>query len=168
MIPVTIESLVMGQPPMPSFVTLRNFNAPSSPIKGTRLLPIMIGPTEAASIQLAVSGRPNQRPMTHDLFANTLSVLDARLDHVLINRVEGQTFFSVMVFRTRDGFKNVDARPSDAIAMARRLNAPIFVNDEVMELASMPESFRGGTSPEIEIEAFHSFVDGLNPEDFEG
>lgn len=106
--------------------------------KGSRYLPIIIGISEVAAIKRNLSGIEPPRPMTHDLLANVLYELGARLEKVVIDKVESNTFFAKMVLKTkgrgRDKTVAVDARPSDSIALAVRVEAPIFVEDEVFEV----------------------------------
>ncbi len=99
-----------------------------------RLLPILIGVPEAQSIALALAGKPTPRPMTHDLMKRLLEQLDVRLHRVEITRMEEHTFFARLLLHRDSGEKwEVDARPSDAIALALRCQAPIWVAQEVFE-----------------------------------
>lgn len=163
MLPVMIETLVVGVPPSPSVIVLRPFSERGS---GGRILPIWIGPTEAASIGFALEGSPHSRPMTHDLFSSLLDSTNTKLDHVVINRVEGTIFYSSLVLQQDDGFKNIDARPSDSIALALHEHVPIYVEEQVMDLASFPASLGPTANAEEEVEAFHEFIESVNPEDF--
>lgn len=164
MLPVVIETLVVGTPPAPSVIVLR-------PVKDDeensgRVLPIWIGPTEAASIGMALEGSNHQRPMTHDLFGSLLTSTDSKLDYIVINRVEGTTFYATLVLHQNDEVKNIDARPSDSIALAVHERVPMYVEEEVLDLASFPASFSPMHSKEVEVEAFHDFIESINPEDF--
>jgi len=99
-----------------------------------RLLPILIGVPEAQSIALALAGKPTPRPMTHDLMKQLLEHLDVRLRRVEITRMEEHTFFARLLLERGPGVcLDVDARPSDAIALALRCRAPIWVAEEVFE-----------------------------------
>lgn len=164
MIPVAIDTLVVGTPPAPSVIVLH----PTSDRKGTgRVLPIWIGPAEAASIGMSIQGDSPQRPMTHDLLGSLLDIADAELGFVVINNVVDTTFFATVVFEQNDESKNVDARPSDAIALAVRSNVPIYVEEEVLDLASFPAAFSvGNNTDSIEVEEFHDFIESVNPDDF--
>jgi len=102
-------------------------------IDGRRRLPIVIGTFEAQSIALEMEGYVPPRPMTHDLLKNCLDTAGLQLEEVLINDLKEGTFYSKLVI---NGFE-VDARPSDAIAMAVRYDAPIFVDESIMEEASV-------------------------------
>ncbi len=100
---------------------------------GNRLLPIIIGISEVTAIKMKISGIQPPRPLTHDLLKNTIAQLDAKLDRVVISKLEFNTFFAKLILENKDGGKReVDARPSDSIAVALRADAPIFVSDDVL------------------------------------
>lgn len=100
---------------------------------GNRFLPIIIGISEVTAIKMKISGIQPPRPLTHDLLGNTIGQLGASLVRIVINKLEFNTFFAKLVLKTRDGkLEEVDARPSDSIALALRADAPIFVADEVL------------------------------------
>mgnify|MGYP004445365211 CR=1 FL=1 len=163
MIPVRIDTLVVGTPPAPSVLVLR----PLDNRQGQgRVLPIWIGPTEAISIGMALQDKQPARPMTHDLFGSFLEVSDAKLDYVIISNVIETTFFATVVLTQNGESKNIDARPSDSIALAIREKAPIYVEDHVLDLAAFPEVFNPVNAAKIETEAFHEFIEKVNPEDF--
>jgi uncharacterized protein len=130
------------------------------PITGGALLPIWIGPNEAAAIAMAQQGVVAPRPLTHDLFVATMVHLGAPLRSVRIVRLHEGIFFAELDFD--DG--SVDARPSDAIALALRAGVPILVAEEVLAEAGVdPE-------PELatdEVEQFREFLDHVTPQDFE-
>ena len=142
-----------------------------------RVLPIWIGPQEATSIFLAVQGTPAPRPLSHDLMATILGELGAGVDRVEITRVEESTFYAEIVLVPADGSSTVvDARPSDAIALAGRVGAPIWVAEDVFSSSSLPESLGeddSGQTPdpadeETKIEEFREFINHVDPEDFKG
>jgi len=100
---------------------------------GNRLLPIIIGISEVTAIKMKISGIQPPRPLTHDLLKNTIAQLDAKLHRIVISKLEFNTFFAKLVLKTQDNkLQEVDARPSDSIAVALRADAPIFVADEVL------------------------------------
>ncbi len=102
--------------------------------KGQRLLPIVIGVYEADAIRLKVSGPELPRPLTHDLFVNTLSALGAAIDRIVIHKLFQGTFFARLVILKHDGLEEeVDARPSDAIALAVRAGARIFAEEHLLD-----------------------------------
>ncbi len=163
MIPVAIDTLVVGIPPSPSVIVLR-------PVGDTNpagnVLPIWIGPTEAASIGLALEGSQGERPMTHDLLTSFLAAMNAKLEHVIIHAVEGTTFYATIVLNKRGVCVNVDARPSDSVALAVREQAPIYVEEEVMSLAAFPAALNPAGTKAIEVDEFHNFIENVSPEDF--
>ncbi len=110
---------------------------------GDRQFPIVIGIHEAAAIDRKVRDRMAPRPMTHDLFASVVQELGAELERVVVSELKQNTFYARMVLRPRDATDvvEVDARPSDAIAIATHLGAPLFVADDVLDavLASSSE-----------------------------
>jgi bifunctional DNase/RNase len=100
---------------------------------GNRMLPIIIGISEVTAIKMKISGIQPPRPLTHDLLRNAIHQLGAKLTRIVINKLEFNTFFARLVIQTKDGgTEEVDARPSDSIALALRAEAPIFVADEVL------------------------------------
>ena len=102
--------------------------------KGDRLLPIVIGLNEASAIKMKIGGFTPPRPLTHDLLHSTIKNLEAKLEKVIIDRLEENTFFAKLVIKTDKGMtKMVDARPSDSIALAVRANVPIFVDESILK-----------------------------------
>ena len=100
---------------------------------GNRMLPIIIGISEVTAIKMKISGIEPPRPLTHDLLRNSINQLGATLTRVVINKLEFNTFFAKLIVQTKEGgIEEVDARPSDSIALALRADAPIFVADEVL------------------------------------
>ena len=100
---------------------------------GERILPIVVGLPEASAIKYKISGFKPPRPLTHDLACALLAELGATLEKVVIDRMEENTFYAKLVIKTNQGeFKMIDARPSDSIALAVRLHAPIFVDESVI------------------------------------
>ncbi len=100
---------------------------------GNRFLPIIIGISEVTAIKMKISGIEPPRPLTHDLLRNTIGQLGATLQKVMITKLEFNTFFAKLILQTKEGeAREVDARPSDSIAVALRADAPIFVAEEVL------------------------------------
>lgn len=163
MVPVIIETLVVGAMPAPSVVVLRPF---ADEGEERRVLPIWIGPAEATSIGMALEGSEHPRPMTHDLMVGLLQATDATIDRIEITQVEGTTFFASIVLVRGDDVSFIDARPSDAIAIAVRVQAPIYVSDDVMDTSSFPYSFSPQGRMEAELDEFHKFIESVAPEDF--
>jgi uncharacterized protein len=100
---------------------------------GERVLPIWIGEPEAAALALELGGEAMPRPMTADLMAKLLGAAGATVERVTVNSLREETFYATIVLATGDGTQEVDARPSDALNLAVRVGAPIFVDDAVME-----------------------------------
>ena len=165
MIRMDIKTIVVGAGPVASLVVLNPRDAGNA---DTRVLPIRIGTVEASSIGMAVDGSIHERPMTHDLLRDIISSLGATISGISITRVEGTTFFAQINLIEREGQRHsIDSRPSDAIALAVRTKAPIWVSEEVMQTASYPD-FTAVEKDEENKEAaeFHDFVENLTPEDF--
>jgi hypothetical protein len=104
---------------------------------GERLLPIVIGLSEASAIKLKISGFTPPRPLTHDLLHSTIENLEASVEKIIIDRLEENTFHAKLVLRQNGKVKTIDARPSDSIALAVRAKAPIFVEDKILEQADL-------------------------------
>lgn len=129
---------------------------------GKRFLPILIGPFEATAIALALEGAPVPRPLTHDLMRTVLETLEARLEQVIIHDIRESTFFAKLIVRTNGDLQEIDARPSDGIALALRMSAPIYVSDKIVLEESAPDKRTG----EADIERFKKFIEDLKPSDF--
>lgn len=102
-----------------------------------RYLPIFIGPCEAEAIAVRLQGMTMERPLTHDLLKSMITELGGSVKHIVVNDLRQDTFFAQIVLELNDETHTVDSRPSDAIALAVRLDVPIFVEDSVMERASI-------------------------------
>lgn len=131
-------------------------------IEGKRFLPILIGPFEATSIALALEGAAVPRPLSHDLMRAMLETLDARLEQIVIHDIRESTFFAKLVIRTNGELQEVDARPSDGIALALRMQAPIFVSDKIV----LEEAVADKGTEEADMNRFKKFIDELKPSDF--
>ncbi|MGI9600543.1 MAG: bifunctional nuclease family protein [Acidimicrobiales bacterium] len=135
-----------------------------------RILPIFIGAPEATAIVLALDGVEAPRPMTHDLFHQVLGELGAVPERVVVTDLRDGTFFAELYLRLGNDVHVVSSRPSDAIALAVRADAPVFVETEVLDAAAHPpESDDDEEEPVTEevVEAFRDFIDNVSPEDFE-
>jgi bifunctional DNase/RNase len=104
---------------------------------GERYLPIWIGPADADSIAIKLREITVPRPLTHDMVCTIIEVLGGRLEKVLIDKLENDTFESKMMIEANDKVMKIDCRPSDAIAVAVRAEAPIFVEREVLDKAGV-------------------------------
>lgn len=127
-----------------------------------RYLPIWIGQTEAQSILMELEGIKPSRPLTHDLLKNILVKLSAVVDGVVINDLKDGTFFAKIKVRVDSKLVEIDSRPSDAIAIAVRTDAPIFVEESVIEEAAILSS----EGEEEEVKKFRAFLNEINPTDF--
>ncbi len=108
--------------------------------KGTNVLPIVIGLPEASAIKLKISGFTPPRPLTHDLLQSIIEGMGATIEKVLIDRMEENTFYAKLVLKTQSGEERlIDARPSDSIALAVRVRAPIFVEEDILKKAEPPK-----------------------------
>lgn len=130
---------------------------------GSHYLPILIGPFEATAIALALEGAPVPRPLSHDLMRNILQTLDAKLEQVVIYDIKDSTFFAKLIVRTNGDLQEIDARPSDGIALALRVQAPIFVSDKIVLEESTAEK---KPVDDTTIARFKKFLDDLKPSDF--
>ena len=162
-----IQTLIISQAVSPSVLVLRPYS--DEPVQDTcRVLPIWIGLTEATQMGLAIENIRLPRPVTHDVFLDALTNIDARVDHVVITDVKGAMFFARLTLKQHDRLIDLDARPSDAIALALRQQAPIFIEEDVLERASFPYVFKNAPDAEDELVDFRTFLEELAPEDFEG
>ncbi len=131
-------------------------------LEGKHILPILIGPFEATSIALALEGAPVPRPLSHDLMRTLLEAFDARLEQVVIHDIREATFFAKLVIRVNGDVQEVDARPSDSIALALRMQAPIFVSDKIV----LEESNQERPPDAQDVQNFRKFIEELKPSDF--
>lgn len=102
---------------------------------GQRVLPIWVGVFEANAIAMQIENVTPPRPMTHDLLRNVISDLKGRVDRVVVTELRENTFYAVIMLKVDGDAVAIDARPSDAIALALRTSAPIFVDEQVLEAA---------------------------------
>jgi bifunctional DNase/RNase len=130
------------------------------------VLPIWIGQLEATSILVAVENADVPRPLAHDLMRLMLEALDASTSRVEVTRIDDGTFYAAITLSTPLGDRVVDARPSDAIALASRTGAPMWVADEVMADAGVPDVLTETDATE-RLDEFKRFLDDVEPEDFE-
>ncbi|MCD6129084.1 bifunctional nuclease family protein [Candidatus Bipolaricaulota bacterium] len=119
----------------------------------SKAMPIWIGEAEAMSIALELQGQTFPRPLSHDLMKRLLEALGGTLERVVISGLKEGTFYATLYVRTSTGeVKEIDARPSDSVALALRTRSPIYIADEVFEQSAIE-------SPFAEEERFHEFVD---------
>ena len=145
-----------------ALVVLREHDAPH------RLLPIAIGSDAATSIAIAASGRRALRPLTHDLMANLVESFEGHLDAVEVTDLQDGTFIANLALSGPIGERRVDTRPSDAIALAVRLDAPLYVSEHVLDTAgSLPQIEFDNAAIDAEVDEFRDFLDEIDPSDFE-
>lgn len=134
-----------------------------------RILPIWIGEQEATSILLALGGDRAPRPLTHDLMITLLNRVNTTVERVEITRIADGTFYAELTIATPEGPLVLDTRPSDAVALAVRVDAPLVVADEVLEEAGIPASVaEEHEGDEERVEEFRRFLEDVRPEDFQG
>ena len=139
--------------------------------EGERYLPIWIGPVEATAIALGMQGIETQRPMTHDLMRDLLQGLDVAVDRIVITELREGTFYAEIQMSRNGDSVSVSSRPSDALALAVRMNLTIFAAEDVLDEASIAvrddeEVGEDGGNAEQEVEKFREFLEQVSPEDF--
>ncbi len=132
---------------------------------GARVLPIWIGPAEASAIALELQGVKAPRPLTHDLLKQVIVGLGGDLRRVVISSVKENTYFAELLIRRDDHVFQVDARPSDSIALALRLNAPIFTSDQLLDESGV-ETDEPAPDPTLDADKLKQYLEKLDPQDF--
>lgn len=133
---------------------------------GDRYLPIWINTPEATSIALASDGMQPERPLTHDLFTTVIADLGASIKDVVVTELRGGTFYADLTL-SRDGEETVvSSRPSDAVALAVRMKAPLYADRTVLDEVGVQIQDADSDDEEIEIERFREFLDEIDPDDF--
>ena len=127
---------------------------------GSRVLPIWIGVFEANAIALQIENQTTPRPMTHDLLRNVITDLKAAVDRVVVTELKDNTFYATIYLQVGEGLVAVDARPSDAIALALRAKAPIYVDDAVLEGAKTLD-----TAEPADTDQLQRWLESIDPED---
>ncbi len=167
MIEVTIDSIRVSLMSQHRIVVLKEVDT-------SRYLPIWIGPFEADAITIQLQGVQVARPLTHDLLKSVIDQMGAKISHIMVSDLKNDTFYARIVVDVNGNSMEIDARPSDAIALAVRVNAPLFVDEEVMENASIkPEAGLDETTVEREsapvsaeeeekLAIFRDFIDELD------
>jgi bifunctional DNase/RNase len=144
-----------------SMLVLREHEAPN------RLLPIMVGGAEATSIAIAASGNSPTRPIPQDLTAALVESLDAHVDAAEVTDLQEGSFRANLSLSGPMGERRLDTRPSDAIAVAMRLNAPLYVSEHVLDMAgSLPIIELDEENIDAEVDQFRDYLTGLDPADF--
>ena len=134
-------------------------------VDGNKFLPIWIGHPEATAIVMKLQGTPMPRPMTHDLFTDMLAQLDAHVVRITVTELRENTFYARITVQQDGSEIEVDSRPSDAIALAVRADAPIFAADQVIEESAI--EFEGEeVSEDAIVDEFKRFLDRVTPDEF--
>ena len=128
-----------------------------------RVLPIYIGPEEAKAIALALEGVVTPRPMSHDLMRDLVVSLGAEVQRVVVTELRDSTFFAEIELSVAGDVQRVSSRPSDAIALAVRVDAGIFATPDVLDAAASPVEDQNQI-----VDEFREFIEQVNPEDFAG
>jgi len=133
-------------------------------LEGNKALPIWVGIPEANAIALELEQVPTPRPLTHDLVKNILDGVNATVTRIVVNDLKDSTFYATIFLSLRGEEIRIDSRPSDAIAVALRVKAPIFVTLDVIERAgSIDVSEQGGTEDPEQVK---DWLENIKPEDF--
>ncbi|ACK68710.1 protein of unknown function DUF151 [Gloeothece citriformis PCC 7424] len=127
-----------------------------------RALPIYIGQDQAKAIIGALEQQKPPRPLTHDLIVNIMDAWEMQLERIIIHSLQDNTFYAILSVKIGENKKEIDCRPSDAIAIALRTGSPIWVMEEVIADASIPVD---RDADEEERRAFKEFLSTLRPED---
>lgn len=146
----------------------RSSNTPVVILKekdGTRVLPIWIGPAEASAIAMVIQGVKAPRPMTHDLLKQLVIGLGAELRRVVISQVKENTYFAELLMSRNEELFQLDARPSDSIALALRLHAPIYTSDDLLDERSIEEP-EGESEADLDAQRLKEYLERMDPQDF--
>jgi bifunctional DNase/RNase len=168
MVEVVIDSIRVSLMSQQRIVLLKD-------VDSERYLPIWIGPCEADAITVELQQVEVARPLTHDLLKTLISELGGTVNHILINDLRKDVYFARIVIEVDGRKMEIDSRPSDAVALAVRVRAPIFIDEAVMEKAAItPEeevaTSAGGAGDEPEderLDVFKDFVDSLDLDDLD-
>jgi bifunctional DNase/RNase len=128
---------------------------------GHRILPIWVGVFEANAIALQIENVQTPRPMTHDLLKNVIDGLSARVERIVVCELKDNTFYAMIYLQSNGGTRTIDARPSDAIALALRTQSPIYVEESVMETAQSVEAGRDA----MDVGRLRKWLEGLSEEE---
>jgi bifunctional DNase/RNase len=130
-------------------------------VNGGAVLPIWVGIFEANAIALEIEKVTTPRPMTHDLLKQVLMGLDAGVKKVVVNELKDDTFYALIWLEKGGELISIDSRPSDALALALRLDCPIFVDEEVLKTSKLTNS----VNEKVQSDELRKWLEGLNDED---
>ncbi|MBI5304366.1 MAG: bifunctional nuclease family protein [Chloroflexi bacterium] len=160
LVPVTIDSIRVSLVSPHRIVVLKD--------EDERFLPIWIGPFEAEAINIALQGTQPGRPLTHDLFKSLIGEVGGKAERIVVADLREDTFYARIVMKVNGRDIELDARPSDAIAIAVRMQLPIFVADQVMATASIRASESEAPAEKESEESLDAFRDLLEDLDLDG
>lgn len=156
MIEVKIDSIQVSLTSEHRVIILKDINA-------ERYLPIWIGPYEADAITIQLQSVEVSRPLTHDLLKNVIGEMGGEVSHIVVGDLRNDTFYARISVKLNGRQLKIDSRPSDAIALAVRVNVPIFVEEDVMAQAGItPETDVGEEVDVEELSAFRDFISNLD------
>jgi uncharacterized protein len=159
MIEVTIDSIRASLMSEHRVIILKD-------VETYRYLPIWIGRYEAEAIAIQLQGIETPRPLTHDLLKNAIGEMGGEISHITVNALRNDTFYAYIAVDVNGHTIEVDSRPSDAIALAVRAGATIYVEENVMARAGiMPEDDVSEEETEEDLSAFRDFIDNLDLDD---
>jgi uncharacterized protein len=133
-------------------------------VEGKRKLPIIIGGFEAQAIALKLENIKPPRPFTHDLFKNIADAFHLHVNEIIIDELHNETFYAKVICEVNGEVHEIDARPSDAIAIAVRFNAPLFVTEEIMDEAGIKEEQKEEGEEEAVPEAEEIVIPAVSPD----
>ena len=159
MVEMKVEGLTLDPLTNMPIIILKDTN-------GERALPIWVGFFEANAIALEIEKIATPRPMTHDLMKNLISNMAGEINHILVSELKDNTFYAVINMVSNGATLNIDSRPSDAIALALRVQVPIYVNETVIEAAKsldLPDTSHHNTE---EKDQWSKWLNNIKPQDF--
>jgi bifunctional DNase/RNase len=163
--PIVLLKTAEGNKFLPIFMVGKQPIVLLKTAEGNKFLPIWIGHPEAAAILMKLQGASTPRPMTHDLVTDMLAQLDAKVVRIAVTELRENTFYALITVAVDGSEIEIDSRPSDAIALAVRADAPIYAADSVIEESAI-EFEHEEPNEEAVIEEFKRFLDEVKPEDF--
>ncbi len=134
-------------------------------VNGNKFLPIWIGHAEAAAILMKLQGTESPRPLTHDLMTDILSELNSSVARITVTELRDNTFFALITLQSDGSEIEIDSRPSDAIALAVRSNAPIFASDDLISESAIEFDDEPDEAEDM-VTKFKEFLDQVSPDDF--
>jgi len=151
---MTIKGLLLDPVTQMPIVILKD-------VSGDAVLPIWVGPFEANAIALEIEKVSTPRPMTHDLIKNVLTGMETHIHKVVVTELREDTFYAVIWLERNGAIVSIDSRPSDALALALRMDCPIFVDDSVLKNSKLVANM----SDRVSSEELRKWLEGLNDED---